>query len=175
MEIEAPTFNGLTKPQKRALILRDQLRFVDPQHLNEFLNGVSNDEPPTYTKINGVIKPPLTFVTLKEAAKRFDLGNVYLLEENNRVYRIYLVVQNGQIQMRAEEPLPQDEDVLDSYPIHGFIAKSIVPLFREKFQLIHARMNRINEARRAAYNMPNKVQALFHEGEVSLNLGRGAL
>ena len=175
MEIEAPAFNALTKPQKRAFIVRDQLRYTDPQHLNEFLNGVSNDEPPTYTKINGVIKPPLTLVTLKEEAKRFDLGNVYLPEENDSVHRIYLIVENGQIQMRAEEPLPQDEDILGSYPIHGFIARGIVPLFREKFQLVHARMNRINEARRAAYSMPNKAPALFHEGEVSLNLGRNAL
>ena len=173
MEIEAPTFSALNKPQRHAFILRDQLRFVDSQHLNEFLDGVSNDEPPTYTKVNGAIKPPLTLVTLKEEAKRFDLGNVYLPEENNNVHHVYLVVEDGHIQMRAEDPLPQDEDILDSCPIHGFIARGIVPLFKEKFQLIHARMNRINESRRAAYNMPNEAPALFHEGEVCLYPNRG--
>jgi hypothetical protein len=166
MELQAPTFSALNKPQKRALILRDQLRYVDPQHLNEFIEGLSNDEPPTYTKVNGVIKPELVLVTLKEDAFRFDLGNVLLPEEKNSIHRVYLVVENGQIQMRAEDPLPLDENVLDSQPIHGFIARSTVPLFKEKFQAIYTRMNKINEARRAAYNMPNQAPVLFHEGEV---------
>jgi hypothetical protein len=166
MNITAPTFNALNKSQKRALILRDQLRFVDPQHLNGFLEGVSNDEPPTYIKNNGVIKPELTLVTLKEEATRFDLGNVLLPEVNNAIYRVYLVVEDGQIQMRAEDPLPQNEDVLDSLPIHGFIARGIVPLFRDKFQAIFSRMNKINEARRTAYNMANQTPASFQEGEV---------
>ncbi|KNG45107.1 hypothetical protein TW65_98124 [Stemphylium lycopersici] len=170
MDIAAPTFNSLNKPQKRALILRDQLRYVDPKHLNEFLEGVINDEPPTYTKINGVIKPELTFVTLKEKATRFDLGNVLLPENNNAIQRVYLVVDNGEIQMRAEDPLPQDENVPDSLPIHGFIARGTVPLFREKFQAIYTRMNSINEARRAAYKMPNQAPVLFHEGETVARL-----
>ncbi|KAG9196200.1 hypothetical protein G6011_01321 [Alternaria panax] len=170
MEIEAPTFISLNKSQKRALILRDQLRFVDPQHLNQFLEGISNDEPPTYTKVNGVIKPELILVTLKEQATHFDLGNVQLPEEQNSIYRVYLVVENGQIQMRAEDPLPQDENVLDSQPIHGFIARTMVPMFKEKFQIIFARMNKINEARRTAYNMPNQAPVLFHEGETLARL-----
>ncbi|KAL6164822.1 hypothetical protein ACJQWK_09544 [Exserohilum turcicum] len=170
MNIAAPTFNSLNKPQKRALILRDQLRFVDPLHLDEFLDGVSNHEPPAYTRVNGVIKPDLTFVTLKEEATRFDLGNVLLAEENNAIYRVYLVVENGQIQMQAEDPLPRDDEVLDSIPIHGFIARSTVPLFREKFQAIHARMTKINEARRAAYNMPAQEPTLVCEGETIARL-----
>ncbi|KAI2487843.1 hypothetical protein Ptr902_01976 [Pyrenophora tritici-repentis] len=170
MEIEAPTFNALDKPQRRAFILRDQLRFLDPQHLNEFLSNVSNDEPPTYTKVNGLIKPPLTLVTLKEEAKRFDLGNVYLPENDNNVYRVHLVVENRQIQLRAEDPLPLDEDVLDSCPIHGFIARGMVPLFKEKFQSIYARKHRLNEARRAAYKMVNQPPTLSHEGESLLRL-----
>lgn len=165
MEIEAPTFISLNKPQKRALILRDQLRFHDPHHLDLFLEGISNDEPPTYTKVNGIIKPELALVTLKEEATHFDLGNVQLPEEHNSIYRVYLVVENGQIQMQTEDPLPQDENVLDSQPIHGFIARTMVPMFKEKFQAIFTRMNKINEARRAAYNMPNQAPVLFH-GEV---------
>ncbi|KAL1793536.1 hypothetical protein ACET3X_008518 [Alternaria dauci] len=170
MEMEAPTFNSLNKSQKRALILRDQLRFVDPHHLNEFLDGISNDEPPTYTKVNGTIKPPLVLVTLKEEATCFDLGNVQLPEEQNAIYRVYLVVENGHIQMRTEDPLPLDENVLDSQPIHGFIAQTMVPMFKEKFQTIFARMNKINEARRAAYNMPNQAPVLFHDGETLARL-----
>lgn len=169
MNIAAPTFNALNKPQKRALILRDQLRFIDPQHLNGFLEGVSKDEPPTYKKVDGVIQPELTLVTLKAEATHFDLGNVLLAEEKNAIYRVHLVVENGHIDMRAEDPLPQDDDVLDSVPIHGFIAKGMVPLFRDKFHAIYSRINKINGARQAAYKMANQAPTLVHDGEVCHN------
>jgi hypothetical protein len=45
-------------------------------------------------------------------------------------------------------------------------------MFKEKFQVIFARMNKINEARRAAYNMPNQAPFLFHEGEVCSSIHR---
>ncbi|EUC33877.1 hypothetical protein COCCADRAFT_94781 [Bipolaris zeicola 26-R-13] len=170
MNIAAPTFNALNKPQKRALILRDQLRFIDPQHLNGFLEGVSEDEPPTYTKVNGVIQPKLTLVTLKAEATHFDLGNVLLPEEKNSIYRVHLVVNNGHIEMRAEDPLPQDDGALDSVPIHGFIAKGMVPLFRDKFHAIYSRMNKINEARRTAYNMANRAPTPVHDGDTLTRL-----
>ncbi|EUC42699.1 hypothetical protein COCMIDRAFT_102806 [Bipolaris oryzae ATCC 44560] len=170
MNIAAPTFNALNKPQKRALILRDQLRFVDPQHLNGFLEGVSKNEPPTYTKVNGIIQPELTLVTLKAEATHFDLGNVLLPEEKNSVYRVHLLVENGHIDMRAEDPLPQDDDVLDSVPIHGFIAKGMVPLFRNKFHAIYSQMNKINGARRAAYDMANRAPTPVHDGETLIRL-----
>jgi hypothetical protein len=166
LAVDTPTFNSLNKAQKRALILRDQLRFLEPHHLDTFIEGIADDEPPTYIKINGVIQPSLTFVTIKDSATIFDLGNVLLPEQGNAVHRVYLVVENGQIQMRAEEQLPLDDDVLDSVPIHGFIAKTTVALFKEKFQAIYARMNKINGARRAAYAMPNQPPALIPEGEV---------
>jgi hypothetical protein len=167
LNLEAPTFTSLNKPQKRALVLRDQLRYVDPAHLNTFIEGITDDEPPTYTKINGVIKPDLTFVTVKEEATRFDLGNIILPDERNAIQHVYLVIDNGQIQMRAEAPLPLDDDVMESVPIHAFIAKSTVDMFRDKYFLIHMRVKKINEARRAAFNMPNLPPAMFHNGEVS--------
>ncbi|CAN9110540.1 unnamed protein product [Alternaria alternata] len=49
------------------------------------------------------------------------------------------LVENGQIQIRVEDPLPQDENVLDSKPIHGFTAQTMVPMFKEKFQTIFAK------------------------------------
>ncbi|KAI4678084.1 uncharacterized protein J4E88_006603 [Alternaria novae-zelandiae] len=161
----APTFSALNKPQKRALILRDQLRYVDPTHLNTFIEGLSNDEPPTYTRVNGVVKPDLVFVTLKEEATRFDLGNVILPEEKNAIHRIYLVVEDNQVQMHVEDPLPLEEDELDSHPIHGFIARGMLPLFKEKYQILYMRVNKINGARRAAYNMPYQAPVLFDDGE----------
>ena len=166
LDLEAPTFTSLNKPQKRALILRDQLRYVDPAHLNSFIEGITDDEPPTYTKINGVIKPELAFVTLKVEATRFDLGNVILPEERNAIYRVHFVVDDGQIEMRAGEPMPLDDNVFDSVPIHGFIARQTVNMFKDKYHAIFTRMNKINEARRAAYNMPNLPPVMFHDGEV---------
>lgn len=163
-------FNQLNKAQKRALILRDQLRYLDPHHLDTFIEGIADEEPPTYTKINGVVRPKLTFVTIKESGTRFDLGNVLLPEQGNAVHRVYLIVENGQIQMRAEEQLPLDDDVLDSVPIHSFIAKNTVALFKQKFQAIYTKMNKINEARRAAYAMPIQPPPMLPEGEVSFLL-----
>jgi hypothetical protein len=166
--LEAPTFISLNKPQKRALILRDQLRYVEPAHLNTFIEGITDDEPPTYTKINGVIKPDLASVLLKEEATRFDLGNVILSEEEegNKVHRVYLVVDNGQIEMRAEDLIPLDDNVFDSVPIYGFIARPMVEMFKKKYLAIFTRVSKINEARRAAYNMPHLPPVMFHDGEV---------
>lgn len=166
MEIEAPTFHALSKPQKRALILRDQLRYTDPRHLDTFIEGITDDEPPTYKILNGIVHPPLTLVTLKDAATRFDLGNVILPKENNAVHHVYLTVEDGRFEIHTEEALEHDDTNLYSIPIHGFIANTMVPMFREKFHIILARENKINEARRAAYSMPKQPVPQLLEGKV---------
>jgi hypothetical protein len=73
---EAPTFYSLNKSQKRALLLRDQLRYTDAHHLDNFIEGVGDPEPPAFKRSNGVIYPPLVMVTLKDSAAQFNLGNV---------------------------------------------------------------------------------------------------
>ncbi|KAH9872581.1 hypothetical protein J1614_004974 [Plenodomus biglobosus] len=98
MEIEAPTFNSLNTPQKRALILRDQLRWLEPHHLDTFIEGLANPEPPHYKKTNSITKPDLVLVTLKESASRFDLGNVIFPEEDSIVLHAYLVLEGGKIE-----------------------------------------------------------------------------
>ena len=90
-----PTLSGLNKPQKRALILRDQLRYLEPAHLDTFLNGVTVDEPPTYQHFNGATYPPLAQVTIKEEATSFDLGNVQSVDGDGKTYRAYLTVEDG--------------------------------------------------------------------------------
>lgn len=168
LEIKAPTFNSLNKPQKRALLLRDQLRWYDPQHLDSFIEGLTNDEPPTYRRINGTIAPPLTLVTLRKGANRYDLGNVLLSAEDNVTQRAYLMIEDGKVEMRTEAAIPLNEGNLESVAIHGFIAKTMVPMFKEKFQCVLARLNRINETRRVAYNAPLQASVQFRDGEVSL-------
>lgn len=165
MEIEAPTFSSLNKPQKRALILRDRLRYRDPRHLDTYIEGITNDEPPTYGLLNGIVHPPLTLVTLKDTATRFDVGNVLFPEENNAVHCVHFEVEDGHIEVHTKDALDHDDANLDSVAIHQFIAGTMVPMFKDKFLAILARKNKINEARRAAYNMPKQPPAPIVEGK----------
>ena len=163
---DVPTLACLNKPQKRALILRDQLRYLDPAHLDTFLDGLTTDEPPTYKDINGVVHPPLTQVSIKEEATQFDLGNVQFPEEGGQTYRAYLTVEDGRFEMRTKDALPLDDADLASVSMHRFVAENMFPLFKAKFQAIHARMEKINEARRVAFNMLDHPPARFEDGEV---------
>jgi hypothetical protein len=163
---DVPTLSCLNKSQKRALILRDQLRYLEPTHLDTFLNGVTADEPPTYKHINGATYPPLAQVTVKQEATSFDLGNVQFTEVDGKTYRAFLTVEGDRFEMRTEDALPKDEADLASVSIHRFVAENMLPLFKEKYKAIHARMEKINEARRVAYNMLDHPPARFEDGEV---------
>jgi hypothetical protein len=167
---DAPMLAHLNKPQKRALILRDQLRYLEPAHLDTFLDGISADEPPTYKNINGAIHPPFAQVIIKDGATRFDLGNVLFPEEGQMTYRAYLTVEDDRFEMRTENALPEDDAELSSIAIHRFVAENMFPLFKTKYKAIHARMEKINEARRVAYNMLNHPPARFIDGEVCSRL-----
>jgi hypothetical protein len=166
---DAPTLNSLNKPQKRALIMRDQLRFDAQHHLDSFIEGIAYVEPPAYKRINGSIHPKLVMVTLKDTATHFDLGNVHFQNDfilPNGIYRAYLTFENGRFEIRTEDPLPTDEDNLDSVPIHVFIAKNMVPMFERKFRAIYARMKQVNEVRQAAFDSAQKPIEDFRAGEV---------
>lgn len=170
MEIDAPTFNSLNKPQRRALILRDELRYLDARHLDTFIEGLTNPEPPTYKRINGTVYPALTMVTLKDVATRFDLGNVHFDNDaslGTGVFRAYLTVEDGRFELRTDDPLPQDDANMSCVPIHVFIAKGMVQMFETKFKAIWARKNQINEIRQVAFNMCSQQPVdEFQEGEV---------
>jgi hypothetical protein len=173
MEVHAPTLAKLNKPQKRALILRDQLRYTEAPHLDTFLKGIGREEPPAYKLINGAVYPSLVMVTLKDSAIRFDLGNVHfqtdiILEPG--IYHAYLTVENGRFEIRTEEALPEDEANLETVPIIAFIAKNMVPMFEAKFKAIFARMEQVNAIRQAAFDSVNKPVQQFQEGEVRVHL-----
>ncbi|KAH6622291.1 hypothetical protein C7974DRAFT_425982 [Boeremia exigua] len=167
---DVPTLACLNKPQKRALILRDELRYFEPAHLDNFLSGITTDEPPTYKNVNGAVCPPLSQVTIKDEAARFDLGNVQFPEEGGATYRAFLTVEDERFEMRTEEALPRDDADLASVPIHRFVAENMFPLFKTKYKAIHARMEKINEARRVAYNMLDHPSAKFEDGETLTRL-----
>jgi hypothetical protein len=168
-ETEAPTFHSLNKPQKRALILRDHLRYTDISHLDSFIQGIANPEPPAYKRINGTVYPQLVMVTLKDSATRYDLGNVHFENDvsgASGIYHAYLTAEDGTFELRTEEALPADEANLDSVPIHVFIARTMVSMFEAKFQAIWARKNQINEIRQVAFNTTNQPAEKFQEGKV---------
>lgn len=167
--VNAPTLNSLNKPQKRALIMRDQLRFETEHRLDDFIQGIAPIEPPAYKSINGTVYPALEQVTLKDIATRFYLGNVHFENDaslGNGIYQAYLTFEDGRFEIRTAEALPVDEDNLYSVPIHAFIAKNMVPMFEDKFKAIHKRVQQINEVREAAFKSAEKPVEQFKEGEV---------
>jgi hypothetical protein len=178
MEAIAPTFHSLNAPQRRALVLRDMLRYTNTRHLDTFIAGITDPEPPTYKRVNGTVYPPLDFVTLKASAMRFDLGNVRFdndKEFGSGIYHAYLTIENDSLELRTEAALPADEDNLDSVPIHSFIAKTMVPMFEAKFKAIRARNNQINDFRRLAFNNSNETVEDLQEGEVCLLKSKASL
>ncbi|KAF1915400.1 hypothetical protein BDU57DRAFT_530392 [Ampelomyces quisqualis] len=166
----APVFHSLSQTQKRALVLRDNLRWLDPRHLDTFIEGLNEYEPPAYKRVNGTTVPPLMMVSLKEYASRFDLGNVEFYPSDKGmvpgVYHAYLTVEDGAFEMRTEKALPEDDAVLESLPIHSFIAGGMLAFFETKFKAIWARMKQINEMRQVAYGMvENEPADEFVQGE----------
>lgn len=155
--------NHLNRSQKRAFILRDQLKFLDAQHLDTFLSGISSPEPPRYQLINGKVQPSLTQVELKEEAVRFDLGNV-LFRKDKSIRTVHLVVEEGSCEVREYAARPQDDADLYSVPIEQYIAMGIVPLFRAKYEAIEARKRMVNETRRYAYHAINQPKPRVGEG-----------
>ncbi|KAL5121661.1 hypothetical protein ACEQ8H_000347 [Pleosporales sp. CAS-2024a] len=182
MQAEAPTFYSLNKAQRRALMLREGLRWTDSHHLDSFMVGLSEPEPPVYKRSNGNVVPSLAMVTVSAAATRFDLGNVKFDPASDAgpagIHRAYLTVEDGSFELRTEEALVLDQGHLEAVPIHSFIAKTMVGLFEAKFKAIWARKNQINEIRRAAFEMASKARdgTEFSKGMTLLRLepGRGS-
>ncbi|KAH7386766.1 hypothetical protein DE146DRAFT_620541, partial [Phaeosphaeria sp. MPI-PUGE-AT-0046c] len=170
LDSEAPTFQRLNEPQKRALILRDELRYLERHHLDLHIEGIGPVEPPQYKRINGIIQPPLNMVTLKDIATHFDLGNVYF-DKNGKmgkgIFRAYLTVEDGAFELRTEAAVPLGDANHTTVPIHSFVAGNMVPLFEAKFKAIWARKNQINEMRQVAFNMASQQPVEeFRQGEV---------
>lgn len=171
MDKYAPTLNSLNKAQKRALILRDQLRYLDTPHLDQFLEGLSPQEPPAYKRINGTVQPPLVMVTLKDSALRYDVGNVLVTKDiilEPGTYHGFLTFEDGRVDFHTEDAMPEDDNILDTLPIHLFVAKNMYELFSIKCRTIIARLNQVNEIRQAAYASVNKPLQLTPKKKVCI-------
>jgi len=170
MELDAPTLSSLNTSQTRALVLRDHLRWLDPVHLDSFLEGILPVEPPAYNRINSTVYPALSMVTLKDTANRYDLGNIYMANDDvlpHDIYHGFLTNENGRIEIRTEEAMPADDADLATVPIHFFVGRNMSDLFRDKCNAIFARMSMVNGVRQAAYKSVNQPPLQLLEGEVS--------
>lgn len=166
MQLES--YGHMNRAQKRAFILRDQLKYTELHHLDVFLEGIGNPEPPAYKRTSSGIHPPYSEVTIKDSAKVFDLGNVEL--KTKGISRIVLKVVNTEFRILDEEMIPKDESNFESVPISYMVVYSMLPQFKSKYEAIYSRMLAINELRRHAFeearNKPPQMPTRFKESEV---------
>ncbi|CAI6333397.1 unnamed protein product [Periconia digitata] len=163
---DLPSYAHLNRAQKRAFILRDKLKFLDPHHLDTFIAGIESPEPPNYRNINGKTEPAFEEVTLTKDAKRLDLGNVRFHERDRTfIKRSYLVIDAGNCELKETKALPQDEGNLLCVPIEAYSVESTVPLFLAKYQAIEARRHQINEVRRSAFSGAEKFEPQINRGK----------
>jgi hypothetical protein len=164
---ELPSIAHMNRPQKRAFILRDQLKWLDVKHLDSFLAGIEDPEPPNYKLINGRVYPSFTEITLKETALRLDLGNVLFTDgQRERISRVHFIIENGNCEMSESDALPEKDDDLDSVSIHVFIAKQMIPLFMKKYEAIDNRKCSLNSLRQVARDGVNQQKTRINPGLV---------
>ncbi|KAJ4302854.1 ATPase of 26S proteasome regulatory subunit 4 [Kalmusia sp. IMI 367209] len=165
-EAQMEVIAHLNRGQKRAFLLRDQLRYLEPQHLDTFLGDIAKPEPPSYRRTSSGVQPPFAEVFILDKATSFDLSNVELKDKSVR--RVHLTYEAGVYEWRESEPLPRDEDNLDTVPMNVYVARDMIKLFQTKYEAIHERMQSVNETRRymfeAAKSKPPKKR--FSEGKL---------
>jgi len=161
--MDNPYFN---RAMKRIQSIKDELTNLEFDHLNTFLEGVCEIEPPKYRHVNGKIQPDLVMVKRKDKTFTYDFGNIYY-ESTDEIQHVKFWMDNGTFKARRSERLPKDENVFLSIPIHRSVAQDIVPLYRMKHQRISEYMDYINDRRRMAYNLPIQKVRLSVNGKVS--------
>ncbi|KAF1971890.1 hypothetical protein BU23DRAFT_600103 [Bimuria novae-zelandiae CBS 107.79] len=170
LQLEA--FDHMNRAQKRAFILRDQLKYTEPHYLDIFIQGISNPEPPQYRRTSSGVQPPYEEVTVKGSAKSFDLGNVEFQDKSVR--RIYLTCQDDEYEVHDADVIPENDDVLNSVPINYYVAQNTMPQFKAKYEAIHARVQELNDKRQLMYEQarskPPKTPTRFKEGKTFVQL-----
>lgn len=162
-------FDSLSEPQKRAVKLRDKLKYMKADHLDGYINGLGHHEPPNYRFVDGRMQPCFIEVTLLEEANRFDLGNVLFSDEidgTQTIRRAYFFMEGCCVKMRTLKRLPLLEENLESLPIYACIVKDMEPLFEAKYRVLQARVDRFNAIRRAAHNFAYLQEACGRTEEV---------
>jgi hypothetical protein len=157
----------LNSHQVRAQTIKEELKNVDPDHLQTFLAGISDPEPPDYRLINGKVVPELTQVKLKEDANRFQVGNVYLADRG--IVGVRFDVEDGEIQAYELDPIPKDDENPLSAPIPDFVMMDLLPLWKAKYEQMERRMRSINDVRAYAHSVCNQPEPSFTYGKVSFS------
>lgn len=169
-ESQLMSFEHMNRAQRRAFILRDQLKYDEEQHLNVFIDGIRSTEPPRYKRTSSGVQPAYEEVTIKQSTTRFDLGNVEFSDKSVR--RVHLACVGDSYEMHESDAISPDEDDFNSVPLNYYVAQKIMPSFKKKYEAIYARVQRINDMRRHVYeqacNRPPKGPSRFKEGKVRL-------
>jgi hypothetical protein len=156
----------LNSAQLRVQSIKEDLKNHDVLHLETFIDGIGDPEPPDYRKINGKIQPSLAQVTLKESAMKYDMGNVFFSDESV-TERILLTMEKGEVEAYNEDAYPKDPNNPLSSPILDAIFMSLTPLWKAKYEAIVRRMDSINQVRVFAHNAPHQPEKKFSYGKVS--------
>lgn len=157
----------LNRAQKRAQAIKTELQQLDSDHLNTFIDGVGDIEPPKYRRVGAKIVPDLAMVDLKQGVETYNIGNVYFQEADelrNVNFRIDLATKTFKIDRR--DRLPKDQGSL-AIPILQSVAQEFIPLWKVKYQRIIEQKDIINEIRRLARNVFNQPPRLSVNGKVN--------
>ncbi|KAF2273856.1 uncharacterized protein EI97DRAFT_480032 [Westerdykella ornata] len=158
-------YSHLNTAQSRVHAMKADLQNFDTDHLQSFLDGISDPEPPDYRKVNGKVVPSLQKVTLKESANKYHIGNVlFTVELPNEVQDVSLLVQKGEVDVFMDDPIPKDPNNPLSYPILDSIFMDLIPLWGAKYKAIKQRMVQINDVRAYAHNAPNQPEPRLSYG-----------
>ncbi|KAF2639021.1 hypothetical protein P280DRAFT_508714 [Massarina eburnea CBS 473.64] len=161
LAVDSPSYAHLNPSQKRMFIIRDMLKFLDPEHLDTYLDNLIDSEPPRYRIVNGAVNPPLVEITLKSNASEIDLGNVYFHEPSsgNVVRRVHLFIEDGRCEMKERAAIPEDDDNLYSAPVDVYLIKNTVNMFLDKYKAIVNRCRVLNDLRKCAFGIAKKSKA----------------
>lgn len=156
----------LNRPQKRAQAIKEELTYLDPSHLDTFIEGVAEIEPPRYRRVGAKIVPDLVLVTLKKGANIYNLGNVYD-NDTHEIKNVDIRMDNGiNANLDRSDRLPKDDGNFLSTPILHFVAQTFVPLWKAKFQTIKQHQLDINSKRSYAHNLLNQKVRFTVDGQV---------
>jgi hypothetical protein len=159
----------LNSAQARAQAMKEDLKNLNLDHLQSFLEGISDPEPPHYTKVDGRVWPTLRKVTLREGANTYHVGNVMFVDENT-IHNVDLVVEHAEVEAYMHDALPKDLNNPLTQPIIDAILVDLIPLFDVKFKAIKERMFLINDVRAYAHNAPNSPEQRFKYGKVGIEV-----
>ncbi|KAF2004423.1 hypothetical protein P154DRAFT_572081 [Amniculicola lignicola CBS 123094] len=140
----------LSAVQQRAQSMKDELNNRGITHLDTFLHGVSEIEPPRYHWVKKQIQPPLVQAEFKEEATKYEIGNVLFPKGN--IQRVVFHVKDGKCESHSSDDTIEGEDNALHIAVPLFVARDLKHLWEQKYQAITDHRDHINATRSLAYN-----------------------